>query len=132
MILFLSHKFGSYHFDGLEHLTGNQCSDILGIVGDLDFTTTSIIHDLTARSNSSVTQVVSILSPNILPMEDLAYSNVVDMNPLSHYIDAITSLIDRLDWTYIGLITDSTNYQLYAAELLLKKLHSIPEMTVSH
>ena len=53
------------------------------------------------------------------------------MNPLSHYIDAITSLIDRLDWTYIGLITDSTNYQLYAAELLLKKLHSIPEMTVS-
>ena len=23
MILFLSHKFGSYHFDGLEHLTGN-------------------------------------------------------------------------------------------------------------
>ena len=31
----------------------------------------------------------------------------------------------------ISLITDSTNYQLYAAELLLKKLHSIPEMTVS-
>ena len=53
------------------------------------------------------------------------------MNPLSHYIDAITSLIDRLDWTYIGLITDSTNYQLYAAGLLLKKLHSIQEMTVS-
>ena len=53
------------------------------------------------------------------------------MNPLSHYIDAITSLIDRLDWTYIGIITDSTNYQLYAAGLLLKKLHSIPEMTVS-
>ena len=128
MILFLSHKFGGYHFDGL---TGNQCSDILGVVGDLDFTTTSIIHDLAARSNSSVTQVISISSPNILPLEDLGYSNVVDMNPLSHYIDAITSLIDRLDWTYIGLITDSTNYQLYAAELLLNKLHSIQEMTVS-
>ena len=131
MILFLSHKVSGYHFYGLEHLTGNQCSDILGVVGDLDFTTTSIIHNMAARSNSSVTQVISILSTNILPLEDLAYSNVVDMNPLSHYIDAITSLIDRLDWTYIGLITDSTNYQLYAAELLLKKLHSIPEMTVS-
>ena len=131
MVLFLSHKFGRYHFDRLERLTGNQCSDILGVVGDLDFTTTSIIHNLATRSNSSVTQVVSILSPNILSFEDLGYSNVVDMNPLSHYIDAITSLIDRLDWTYIGLITDSTNYQLYAAELLLKKLHSIPEMTVS-
>ena len=131
MILFLSHKFGVHHFDGLEHLTGNQCSDILGVVGDLDFKTTIIIHDLAARSNSSVTQVVSILSPNILPLKDLGYSNVVDMNPLSHYIDAITSLIDRLNWTYIGLITDSTNYQLYAAELLLKKLHSIPEITVS-
>ena len=131
MILFMSHKFSSYHFDGLEHLTGNQCSDILGVVGDLDFKVTSIIHDLAARSNSSVTQVVSILSPSILPLEDLGHSNVVDMNPLSHYIDAITSLIDRLNWTYIGLITDSTNYQLYAAELLLKKLHSIQEMTVS-
>ena len=131
MILFMSQKFSSYHFDGLKHLTGNQCSDILGVVGDLDFKVTNIIHDLAARSNSSVTQVVSILSPNILPLEDLAYSNVVDMNPLSHYIDAITSLIGRLNWTYIGLITDSTNYQLYAAELLLKKLHSIPEMTVS-
>ena len=131
MILFLSHKYSNYHFDGLEHLTGNRCSDILGVVGDLDFKVTDIIHDLAARSNSSVTQVVSISSPNILPLEDLGYSNVVDMNPLSHYIDAITSLIDRLNWTYIGLITDSTNYQLYAAELLLKKLHSIPEMTVS-
>ena len=131
MILFLSHKFGGYNFDGLEHLTGNQCSDILGVVGDLDFKTASIIHNSASRSNISVTQVVSILSPSILPLEDLGYSNVVDMNPLSHYIDAITSLIDRLDWTYIGLITDSTNYQLYAAELLLKKLHSIPEMTVS-
>ena len=128
MILFLSHKLGGYQFDGLEHLTGNQCSDILGVVGDLDFKITNIIHDLASRLNSSVTQVVSILSTNILPLED---SNVVDMNPLSHYIDAITSLIDRLDWTYIGLITDSSNYQLYAAELLLKKLHSIPEMTVS-
>ena len=129
MILFLSHKYSNYHFDGLEHLTGNRCSDILGVVGDLDFKTTSIIHNLAARSNSSVTQVVSISSPNILPLEDLGYSNVVDMNPLSHYIDAITSLIDRLNWTYIGLITDNTNYQLYAAELLLKKLHSIQEMT---
>ena len=92
----MSHKFGSYQFDGLEHLTGNQCSDILGVVGDLDFKVTNIIHNLAARSNSSVTQVVSILSPNILPLEDLGYSNVVDMNPLSHYIDAITSLIDRL------------------------------------
>ena len=131
MILFLSHKLGGYQFDGHQHLTGSHCENILGVVGDLDFKTTSIIHDLVARSNSSVTQVVSILSPNILPLEDLGYSNVVDMNPLSHYIDAITSLIDRLNWTYIGLITDSTNYQLYAAELLLKKLHSIPEMTVS-
>ena len=128
MILFLSQKLGGYQFDGLKHLTGNQCSDILGVVGDLDFKTTSIINKLAARSNSSVTQVVSILSTNVLPFED---PNVVDMNPLSQYIDAITSLIDRLDWTYIGLITDSTNYQLYAAELLLKKLHSIPEMTVS-
>ena len=131
MILFLSQKFGRYHYDGLEHLTGNQCSDILGVVGDLDFKTASIIHNSASRSNISVTQVVSILSPNIWPLEDLGYSNVVDMNPLSHYIDAITSLIDRLDWTYIGLMTDSTNYQLYAAELLLKKLHSIPELTVS-
>ena len=131
MILFMSHKFGGYHFDGLEYLRGNHCKDILGVVGNLDFKTTSIIHDLAARSNSSVTQIVSISSPNILPLEDIGYSNVVDMNPLSHYIDAITSLIDRLDWTYIGLITDSTNYQLYAAELLLKKLHSIPELTVS-
>ena len=131
MILFLSYKFGSYHFHGLGHQTGNQCSDILGVVGDLDFKTTSIIHDLAARSNNSVTQVVSILSPNTLPLKHLGYTNVVDMNPLSHYIDAITSLIDRLNWTYIGLITDSSNYQLYAAELLLKKLHSIPEMTVS-
>ena len=131
MILFLSHKLSGYHFYGLECLTGNQCSNILGVVGDLDFTTSSIIHNLASRSNSSVTQVVSILSPNTLPLEDLGYSNVVDMNPLSHYIDAITSLIDRLNWTYIGLMTDSTNYQLYAAELLLKKLHLIPEMTVS-
>ena len=129
MILFLSHKFSGYHFDKLQHLTNNQCGNILGVVGNLDFKATSIIYNLAARSNSNVTQVVSILSHNILPFEDLGYSNVVDMNPLSHYIDAITSLINRLDWTYIGLITDSTNYQLYAAELLLKKLYSIPEMT---
>ena len=61
MILFMSHKFGSYQFDGLEHLTGNQCSDILGVVGDLDFKVTNIIHNLAARSNSSVTQVVFYL-----------------------------------------------------------------------
>ena len=74
-------------------------------MGDLEFKVTSIIHDLAASSNISVTQVVSILSPNILPLEDLGNSNVVDMNPLSNYIDAITSLINILDWTYVGLIT---------------------------
>ena len=129
MILFMSNKFGGY-FDTFEHPVNNQCGDVLGVVGDLDFKVASTVYNIAIRSNKSVIQAVSILSPNILPLENLGLPNVVDMNPLSHYIDAITSLIDRLDWTYIALITDSTNYQLYAAELLLKKLHSIPKVIV--
>ena len=49
MILFLSRKFSVHHYDGFEHLTGNQCSDILGVVGDLDFKITNIIHNIASR-----------------------------------------------------------------------------------
>lgn len=101
---------------------GNVCTEIIGVVGELDYQTASIIHTLANRSNLSTTLVASSTPPNSLPVSNLELPNVLDMNPLQHYIDAVASFVDELNWTRIGLISDDTYYHLFAAEMLQKKL----------
>ena len=60
------------------------------------------------------------------PLNSLPVTNILDMNPIQHCIDATVSFMDQLNWTCIGLITDDTYDHLYVAEMLHKKLLENP------
>ena len=78
------------------------------------------------RSNLTLTVVASSTPLNSLPV-----TNILDMNPIQHYIAATVSFMDQLNWTRIGLITDDTYYHLFAAEMLQKKLLENPKRSIA-
>ena len=98
------------------------CSDMIGVIGDLDSTTASIIDTLASRSNLNITLVAAVAPSTFLPVTNLALPHVLDMNPLVHYIEALVSFTDQLNWTRIGLISDGSHYHELAAELFQRKL----------
>lgn len=99
-----------------------MCSEIIGVVGELDSLTARIFHTLANKSDLDITLVASSTPLSSLPVTSLALPDIFDINPIQHYIDATVSFVDRLNWTRIGLITDDTYYHLYAAEMLQKRL----------
>ena len=97
---------------------GTGCSEVVGVVGDVDFKTASILHTLASRSNITLTLVAAVAPSTFLPVTNLALPNLLDIHPLSHYIETIISFIDEWKWSRIGLIRDDTLYYQYAAEML--------------
>ena len=99
-----------------------DCSEVVGVVGVVDFKTASILHTLASRSNLTLTLVAAVAPSNFLPVTNLDLPNLLDIHPLSHYIETIVSFIDAWNWSRIGLIRDDTLYYQYATEMLHAKL----------
>ena len=99
-----------------------DCSEVVGVVGDVDYKTASILHTLASRSNLTLTLVASVAPSTFLPVTNLALPNLLDIHPLSHYIETIVSFIGEWRWSRVGLIRDDTLYYQYAAEMLHAKL----------
>ena len=112
----------SFVVSTLGNVTGSECSEVIGVVGDVDSKTAGILHTLASRSNLSLTIVSAVAPSTFLPVTHLPLPNVLDMRPLSHYLQAIVSFIQQWNWTRIGLISDDSYYYQYAAELLMKQL----------
>ena len=108
----------------------HYCEDNIGVIGDIDRKTANILHTIASRSNFNLTLVAAIAPSSFVPVTGLLLHNVLDMKPLSHYIEAIVSFINRWNWTRIGLISDNFLYYQYAAELLLKRLQENNNHTV--
>ena len=100
----------------------SSCSEVIGVVGDLDSTTARITHTLASRSNLNITVVAAVAPSTFLPVTNLALPHVLDMNPLVHYIEALVSFTEQLNWTRIGLISDGSHYHEFAAELFQTQL----------
>ncbi len=100
--------------DGFEGV----CSAVIGVVGDLDSQTASVIHTLASRANLSITMVASYAPSSFLPVTSLDLPNVLDMNPLDHYIEALVTFTLQQNWTRIGVISDNTAYYRFAADRL--------------
>ena len=121
-----------------ENISDCPCSEVIGVVGDLASSTASIIHTLASRYDLDITLVASIAPSTFLPVTNLALPNVLDMNPLVHYIEALISFTDQLNWTRIGLISDNSHYHHYAAELFQTqlldkyKIFAAPNIHVNH
>jgi hypothetical protein len=107
-----------------------HCSKILGVVGDLGARTAKVIHTLASRSNLRLMLVAAVAPSTSIPVSNLALSNLLDMRPLSHYIEALVSFLDHLNWTRVGLLTDNTHYYQYAAQLLEERIMLDPKNTV--
>ena len=99
-----------------------DCSEVVGVVGDVDYKTASILHTLASRSNFTLTLVAAVAPSTFLPVTNLVLPNLLDIHPLSHYIETIVSFIDEWRWSRIGMIRDDTLYYQYAAEMLHAKL----------
>ena len=110
--------------------SGRHCSEVIGVVGDLDSTTASIIHTLASRSNLNITLVAAVAPSTFLPVTNLALPHVLDMNPLVHYIEASISFTDQLIWTRIGLISDGSHYHEFATELFQTQLFKNYERSI--
>lgn len=124
---FVSRAFSDQH----QH-EGAHCSEIIGVVGDIDAKTAGIVHTLVSRANLNVTLVSAVAPSSVsLPTTNLVLPNLLDMNPLTHYIDALVTFCDQLKWTRIGLISDDNHYYTFAAELLQQKLLENPERTIT-
>ena len=90
------------------NVTDDGCSEVIGVVGDLDLKTASIIHTLASRANLSITLVSAVAPSTFLPATHLALPNLLHINPLTHYVEALAAFLDGLNWTRIGLISDNT------------------------
>ena len=110
----------------LSQSSQDNCNEVIGIVGDVGTETAGIINTLAKGFNSSIA-LISAVSPttfgfqvndNLPPS-----SNMLDMNPVSHYAQAVINYTNHLNWTRIGLISDSTNYYQLAAQLLQEAMH---------
>ena len=107
-----------------------NCSEVIGVVGDVDVKTAEIVSSLAERLGSNVTLVSAVTPTTFQPLVDIGLPNVVDMNPLIHYIRTLISLTDELSWTRVGLITDGTIYYQFAAELLQEFGRSLTPLIV--
>ncbi len=125
MVSYISHSdiFSTNH--------SSQCSEVIGVVGSLDYKTARILHTLAHRSDLSITLVATTSPSNFLPITNLDLPNILDMNPLEYYIKALVSFLDQQNWTRIGLITGDTYYHRFAAELLQKKLFANLNITLT-
>lgn len=113
----------------LQADSDNNCN-VIGVVGDLDFNTAKIIYTLANRSSMSIAVVAAVAPSSFLPVTNLALPNLLDMRPLSHYIESLVGFFDELNWTRIGLITGNSYYYQFAAELLQKRLLQDPQNIV--
>ena len=52
----------SFVVSTLGNVTGGECSEVIGVVGDVDSKTASILHTLASRSNISLTIVSAVYS----------------------------------------------------------------------
>ena len=140
----LDHQVHATTISFLSHLSAfkkncmvsssNNCSavgcQVVGVVGEIDSTTASIVHTLANRSDQKLTLVASSLPSTSLPVTNLEISNILDMNPLEHYIEALVSFTGELKWTRIGLISDGADFNLFAAEKLQTALHRNSEISI--
>ena len=118
--------------DQRQHEGAHSCNEVIGIVGGLDAKTASIVHTLSSRANLNVTLVSAVAPSSIsLPTTNLALPNLLDMNPLTHYLDALVAFCDQLEWTRVGLISDDNHFYTFAAELLQQKLLVNAERTIT-
>ena len=103
---------------------GANCSEVVGVVGNIGSKTASILHTLASRSNVTFTQVAAVAPSTFLPVANLVLPsvNVLDIQPLSNYIESIVRFIEEWNWSRVGLIRDDTLYYQYSAELLHSKL----------
>ena len=97
-----------------------SCDEIIGVVGDIDTCTANIIHTLASRSNLSIAMVATSKPSTFPPL--IANTNVLDLNPLQHYLDALVGLIQHQKWSQIRLISEEVPYYRYAAEKLQMQL----------
>ena len=107
--------------DSRGNNSGPLCDKIIGIVGVIDSTIAKFATN--CNLNLNVTLVAALTPPPSLPVTDLStLPNVLDLNPLSHYIQATVSFIEQWNLTCITVISEDTYYHQYAAELLYKEL----------
>lgn len=124
LLQFLSCTFSNVQDDHCSRGGENSsCSNITGVIGDLDFETA--IDVLASTTNQNVVQVFGAPSSNSLPVKHSATFKVVDMNPL------LVSLLKKLNWTRIALIVENADYHRYEAELLQKELLSVGGVIVA-
>ena len=109
----------------------NACNEVIGVVGELDSQIAAVIHALANRSNRDIPLVASSTPSTSLPVSHLDLPNALDFNPLEHYVDAMVSFMDKMNWTRVGLISDDAYYRLYAAEVLQKQLLANPERRIA-
>ena len=113
-----------------KNINESDCSEVIGVVGDLDLKTASIIHTLASRANLNITLVSAVAPSTFLPTTNLVLPNLLHMNPLTHYVEALAAFFDHLNWTRIGLISDDTDYYEFAAELVQQKLLENPKRRI--
>ena len=63
-----------------DNITGCDCSEVIGVMGDLDLKTASIIHTLASRANLSITLVSAVAPSTFLPTTNLVLPNLLHMN----------------------------------------------------
>ncbi len=114
-----------------KNVRESVCSEVIGVVGDLDLKTARIIHTLASRANLSVTLVSAVAPSTFLPTTNLALHNLLHMNSLTYYVEALAAFMDYLNWTRVGLISDETHYYEFAAELIQQKLLENPERRIT-
>ena len=100
--------------------SATNCSEVVGVIGDVDSKTAGIIHTVAKRSILNITLVSAVTPTTFLPLVNVNLPTVLDMNPLIHYIHALIGFTNQLNWTRVGLISDGTYYYETAAELLQK------------
>ena len=98
------------------------CCEVIGVVGDLDSETARVIHTIADRSNLDITLVAALTPSTLLPASNLGLPNVLDMNPLEYYVDALARFADKMNWTRIGLVSDGSYYHERASEVLQRSL----------
>ena len=120
------------YFESTGNIAGCTCGNIAAIIGAIDVNTASILHNLANRSNLNFT-LVAALTPSIsLPVTDLStLPNVLDMNPLSHYIQATASFVKEQNWIRIGLISGRSSLYHYVAESLAGEIRGTSKVILS-
>ena len=79
-----------------------------------------------------VTVVAGLAPCPSLPVTDLStLPNVLDMNPLSPYIQVTASFIKEWNWNRIGLVAESSNYYQFTTDLLQNALAENPNVLVT-